>query len=784
MIQEAETKQQEAYTEESWNAFKTALDAAKEVEKAENATKEQIEEALSKLKEAMANLELSKPDTEVKNLAPDAKTDGLCNYDGLDGRMDDLGGLASLKDEKEPTNSADTSNGVWHNWHNRYAEDGSVVDGWVSYTWEKPVEIESMDVYYFQDGGGNFLPQSAGVEYLDENGNWVKVADAQNLECAADKYNTIALGKLKTTAVRLTVVPQLREGATEDASRGTGIIEWKVNGVYAKEEPEIVNKEALSAALVLAEQKEESAYTTDSWNAFKEAFDAAKEVYAKEDTTQEEVDAAVSALEVAMKALKEKADKTELTALIERAKEKNEADYTKESFEIFKTALDVAEKVAADDNAEQSAVDEAKTALAEAMQNLVEKQKVNKGALQAAIEEADKKVKEDYTEESFESFERVLKSAKEVYADENAAQEEVDNQTALLNAAMANLVAKPTEPENPADKSKLESALEKAEALTRADYTEETWNIFAEALEKAQRVAGNENAAQEEVDEAVSGLESAMAQLEKVDGGEEKPSVEELKALVEKAEELNKDDYVASTWDNFAQALEAAKAVLDLDDATQTEIEAAKENLQKAMEALLSKTGWQVINGQKYYYGEDGIKKTGWQEIDGKKYYFGEENDGAMKTYWQQINGKWYFFGNDGAMRTYWQKIWGKWYFLGSANDGAMKTGWQQVYGKWYYLGSAEDGSMKTYWQQINGKWYFFGNNNDGAMKTGWQKIWGKWYYLGSANDGAMKTGWQKINGKWYYFGGEQDGSMKSNVWVGDYYLDNSGVWSKTKKSK
>ena len=47
---------------------------------------------------------------------------------------------------------------------------------------------------------------------------------------------------------------------------------------------------------------------------------------------------------------------------------------------------------------------------------------------------------------------------------ENAAQEEVDNQTALLNAAMANLVAKPTEPENPADKSKLESSLEKAEA--------------------------------------------------------------------------------------------------------------------------------------------------------------------------------------------------------------------------------------------------------------------------------------------------------------------------------
>ena len=40
--------------------------------------------------------------------------------------------------------------------------------------------------------------------------------------------------------------------------------------------------------------------------------------------------------------------------------------------------------------------------------------------------------------------------------------------------------------------------------MTRADYTEETWSIFAEALEKAQSVAGNEAATQAEVDEAVS----------------------------------------------------------------------------------------------------------------------------------------------------------------------------------------------------------------------------------------------------------------------------------------
>ena len=141
---------------------------------------------------------------------------------------------------------------------------------------KKQIEIESNGCVLLPGWRWELPATVRSVEYLDENGNWVKVADAQNLECAADKYNTIALGKLKTTAVRLTVAPQLREGATEDASRGTGIIEWKVNGVYAVEEPETVNKEALSAALVLAEQKEESAYTEESWNAFKEAFDAAK----------------------------------------------------------------------------------------------------------------------------------------------------------------------------------------------------------------------------------------------------------------------------------------------------------------------------------------------------------------------------------------------------------------------------------------------------------------------------------------------------------------------------
>ena len=176
-------------------------------------TKEQIEEALSNLKEAMANLELSKPDTEVKNLAPDAKTDGLCNYDGLDGRIDDLGGLASLNNEKEPANSADTSNGVWHNW----LGGNQSGDAWVEYDWDKEIVICQSDAYYFTDG--NFAPKSVSYQYKDSNGNWQDVKNAKGLGVELDKYNTTTFTPVKTTAIRMIMSPK---------TLGCGVIEWKV----------------------------------------------------------------------------------------------------------------------------------------------------------------------------------------------------------------------------------------------------------------------------------------------------------------------------------------------------------------------------------------------------------------------------------------------------------------------------------------------------------------------------------------------------------------------------
>ena len=86
---------------------------------------------------------------------------------------------------------------------------------------------------------------------------------------------------------------------------------------------------------------------------------------------------------------------------------------------------------------------------------------------------------------------------------------------------------------------------------------------------------------------------------------------------------------------------------------------------------------------------------------------------------------------------------------------------------------------MLTGWQSIGNKWYYFGGSSDGAMKTGWQKVGGKWYYLGEAEDGAMKTGWLNLGGKWYYL--YANGSMAANTWIGNDYVNSSGVWTKSR---
>lgn len=67
--------------------------------------------------------------------------------------------------------------------------------------------------------------------------------------------------------------------------------------------------------------------------------------------------------------------------------------------------------------------------------------------------------------------------------------------------------------------------------------------------------------------------------------------------------------------------------------------------------------------------------------------------------------------------------------------------------------------------------------NGSGRMVTGWNVINGYWYYFTSS--GKMATGWQKIDNKWYYL--SSDGKMAKNTWIGNWYVNGSGVWVKSR---
>ena len=153
---------------------------------------------------------------------------------------------------------------------------------------------------------------------------------------------------------------------------------------------ERVDTSKLAGLVADAEKLKESAYTKDSWAAFKKALDAAKAVLNNANATQADVDAAYNALNAAMKALKpasskptpnpETTDKSKLQATIDQAKALDLSGYTKKSAQAVRDALAKAQSVLADDNATQADIDAAQKALADAIAAL-EKADANGNAI-------------------------------------------------------------------------------------------------------------------------------------------------------------------------------------------------------------------------------------------------------------------------------------------------------------------------------------------------------------------------------------------------------------------
>lgn len=279
-------------------------------------------------------------------------------------------------------------------------------------------------------------------------------------------------------------------------------------------------------------------------------------------------------------------DKSELQKAYDTYKDMTNTGYTEESWKVFADARDAAKAVLDDPNADQAAVDAAKTALEKAFADLKtepEPPTVDKAELQKLYDEYSAIEKGDYTDDSWNAFQAALTAAKTVLDDEDATQEEVNTAYAALEAAK-DALEKIDVPE-PADKDALQKLYDEYSAIEKGNYTDDSWNAFQAALTAAKDVLDDKDAAQAEVDAAEAALTAAKAALEEIQTPEPADKDALLK-LFNENQNKTEANYTAESWAVFKAALDQAYAVLSDDEATQEAVDEAYADLEAAVAQL------------------------------------------------------------------------------------------------------------------------------------------------------------------------------------------------------
>ena len=136
------------------------------------------------------------------------------------------------------------------------------------------------------------------------------------------------------------------------------------------------------------------------------------------------------------------------------------------------------------------------------------------------------------------------------------------------------------------DKTALEEAIEKAEAVDPDLYTEDSYAALAEALDAANAVLIDENATQGQVDEAVRSLQAALESLVEAAPAPGTEIRDELQDLYNQYAGLEQGSYTAESYQAFQDALKNAADLLADEDAADKDLQAAYDALAAAVSGL------------------------------------------------------------------------------------------------------------------------------------------------------------------------------------------------------
>ena len=134
------------------------------------------------------------------------------------------------------------------------------------------------------------------------------------------------------------------------------------------------------------------------------------------------------------------------------------------------------------------------------------------------------------------------------------------------------------------DKKALKAFIDDVAGLDSSKYTETIWTQFNDALTVANNVYEDVNAMQPEVNEAYTNLVTAFLNLRL------KPNKDLLGDLINQANGLNVANYTKESFDGLTKALDEAKVVFENPNASQVEVDNAKDVLAKALAGLQTVT--------------------------------------------------------------------------------------------------------------------------------------------------------------------------------------------------
>ena len=320
---------------------------------------------------------------------------------------------------------------------------------------------------------------------------------------------------------------------------------------------------------------DEDQYTATSFKAYKNAKDAALNIYNTQMGEKDALEAAKADLKASYDALVLRVDVTALEKEIEDIEKLSKDDYTEESYNALEKVLVEAKKLAANRDATEDEVNAMIESLRQAKAGLVTKAAMSKQELRNYIDSNNLKTLDTsiYLTSTVKPFNEALNNAEGILNKEDATYAEVEDAYKALQTARQNLVLKATDTEIKALENKMASYKEE-------DYTVSSWKDFALVLDEIKEELKAEHSSAE-IEALTKKLEEASKKLVV------KGNTAELELLLDQAKKTDSKLYTEKSYKNLLDVIEATdKALENKDELSQEEVDALTKSLRDAMEAL------------------------------------------------------------------------------------------------------------------------------------------------------------------------------------------------------